>query len=315
MTKPYVILIGSASGIGKSTISAELAKNLNIKHLIETDFIREVVRGIIGKDYAPTLHSSSYMAYTKLRNKSNYKSEEELICAGFVEHASFVVPALEKVIERAIKDHDDIIIEGVHLIPGLINIDKFRDKAEVEFFILSSDEKSHQDRFVKRAKEKRRGGKQLDYFRENRIIHDFLVERAVKNDVKVIKTSDIDTTIHRILGNINKSYKDIYLKTGVEDLENLLNIIVKDNDGSVESVFYNLNGFKEPLVRTVNLYDCDETNDYIESIINDKDKQNRLNNLYEISSKHGIRICAANDETIEKIIKELEDEDYVDLED
>ena len=38
MRKPYVILIGSASGIGKSTIAAELAKQLNIKHLIESDF-------------------------------------------------------------------------------------------------------------------------------------------------------------------------------------------------------------------------------------------------------------------------------------
>ena len=28
MRKPYVILVGSASGIGKSTISAELAKKL-----------------------------------------------------------------------------------------------------------------------------------------------------------------------------------------------------------------------------------------------------------------------------------------------
>ena len=53
MRQPYVILIGSASGIGKSTIAAELAKQLNIKHLIESDFIRAVVRGIIVKEYAP----------------------------------------------------------------------------------------------------------------------------------------------------------------------------------------------------------------------------------------------------------------------
>ena len=74
-------MIVSASGISKSTISAELGKSLSIKHLIESDFIREVVRGIIGKDYAPSLHSSSYTAYTKLRNKGNYKSEEDLISA------------------------------------------------------------------------------------------------------------------------------------------------------------------------------------------------------------------------------------------
>ena len=83
MRKPYVILIGSASGIGKSTIAAELAKSLNIKHLIESDFIRAVVRGIIGKEYAPALHSSSYDAYKSIRNKSRYTSYDDLVAAGF----------------------------------------------------------------------------------------------------------------------------------------------------------------------------------------------------------------------------------------
>ena len=71
MRKPYVILIGSASGIGKSTIASELAKELGIKHLIETDFIRAIVRGIIGPDYAPALHKSSFDAYTTLRIKTD----------------------------------------------------------------------------------------------------------------------------------------------------------------------------------------------------------------------------------------------------
>ena len=88
MRKPYVILIGSASGIGKSTIAAELAKSLNIKHLIESDFIRAVVRGIIGKEYAPALHSSSYDAYKSIRNKSRYTSYDDLWAADFDEHAS-----------------------------------------------------------------------------------------------------------------------------------------------------------------------------------------------------------------------------------
>ena len=79
MRKPYVILIGSASGIGKSTIAAELAKTLNIKHLIESDFLRAVVRGIIGKEYAPALHSSSYDAYKSIRNRSRYTNYDDLV--------------------------------------------------------------------------------------------------------------------------------------------------------------------------------------------------------------------------------------------
>ena len=84
MRKPYVILIGSASGIGKSTIASELAKTLGIKHLIETDFIREIVRGIIGPEFAPALHKSSFDAYVTIRDKDRYAGDEEsLISAGF----------------------------------------------------------------------------------------------------------------------------------------------------------------------------------------------------------------------------------------
>ena len=178
MRKPYVILIGSASGIGKSTIAAELAKQLNIKHLIESDFIRAVVRGIIGKEYAPALHNSSYEAYKSLRNKSKYDNYDELVSAVFDEHASYVIPALEKVIQRAITDYDDIIIEGVHLVPGLIDIEQFYEDANIYFFILSSDEEAHKERFVKRAIQIHRGGKQLEFFTENRIIHNHLISQA-----------------------------------------------------------------------------------------------------------------------------------------
>ena len=38
-----------------------------------------------------------------------------------------MIPAIEKVIQRAITDYDDIIIEGVHLVPGLIDTEQFED--------------------------------------------------------------------------------------------------------------------------------------------------------------------------------------------
>ena len=235
MRKPYVILIGSASGIGKSTIAAELAKNLNIKHLIESDFIRAVVRGIIGKEYAPALHSSSYDAYKNLRNKNRFENYDDLVSAGFDEHASYVIPGLEKIIQRAITDYDDIVIEGVHLVPGLINTEQFEDYANIYFFILSSDEESHKERFVKRAVQIHRGGKQLDFFRENRIIHDHLLKQAEANNVHVIKTESIETTLEKILAIINKSSTTVNLVNSIDDLEDVINIISKNN-GSIEKV-------------------------------------------------------------------------------
>ena len=311
MRKPYVILIGSASGIGKSTIASQLAKQLNIKHLIESDFIRAVVRGIIGKEYAPALHSSSYDAYKNLRNKANYQSYEDLVSAGFDEHASYVIPGLEKIIQRAITDYDDIIIEGVHLVPGLIDIEQFRDYAEIYFFVLSSDEESHKERFVKRAIQIHRGGKQLDFFTENRIIHNHLLHQAEKHNVSIIKTESIDKTLEQILTIINKSCTNIKLTNSVEELKDVVDIIINQNNGSIEKIIYSLKGFKDPLVRDVKVSNYDSAKRFIENIEKNPDVKKDLDNLYKLSKYRELTICAANSETIEKIEKELSDKGFV----
>lgn len=311
MRKPYVILIGSASGIGKSTIAAELAKKLNIKHLIESDFIRAVVRGIIGKEYAPALHSSSYDAYKHIRNKSRYESYDELVSAGFDDHAAYVIPGLEKIIQRAITDYDDLVIEGVHLVPGLIDIEQFREDADIYFFILSSDEESHKERFVKRAIQIHRGGKQLDFFKENRIIHDHLLKQAEINDVHVIKTESIETTLDKILAIINKSCANVNLTNSVDELTDVIDIIINRNHGTLEKVTYNIKGFKEPLIRNINVSDAQSANEFIEKLNESKDKKDYLSQLYELSEYRKTTICASNPEKLNKIIKELQDKGYV----
>ena len=311
MRKPYVILIGSASGIGKSTIAAELAKTLNIKHLIESDFIRAVVRGIIGKEYAPALHSSSYDAYKHLRNKNRYESYEELVSAGFDEHAAYVIPALEKIIQRAITDYDDIIIEGVHLVPGLINIEQFKDYANIYFFVLGSDEEAHKERFVKRAIQIHRGGKQLDFFKENRIIHNHLLNQARIYNANIINTESIDKTLDKILAIINKSCTTLNLVNSVEELNEVIDIIINKNNGSIEKIVYNIKGFKEPLIRNINVSDSASAERFIKNINDDASKKEYLEELYKLSEYRKTTICASNQEKLDEIIKELSERGYV----
>ena len=311
MRKPYVVLIGSASGIGKSTIASQLSKELNIKHLIESDFIRAVVRGIIGNEYAPALHSSSYNAYKHLRNKANYKSYEDLVSSGFDEHASYVIPGLEKIIQRAITDFDDIIIEGVHLIPGLIDIEQFKDDAEIYFFILSSDEESHKQRFVKRAIQIHRGGKQLDFFTENRIIHNHLIDQAKVCNIPIIQTDTIDKSIKQILKIINQSHVAIKLTNTVEQLNDVIDIIINENNGSIEKITYKLKEFKDYLVREVDITDYESAKKFINNLNENEDVKQELNNLYNISDYREFLICAESTETTDKIKKELENKGYV----
>lgn len=309
MRKPYVILIGSASGIGKSTIASELAKELGIKHLIETDFIRAIVRGIIGPDYAPSLHKSSFDAYLTLRDKERFDGDtDSLIEAGFEDHASFVIPAIERVIRRAVDDFDDVVIEGVHLVPGFIDIEKFQKDASIHFFVLTADKEVHKERFVKRAMKIKRGGKHLEYFKENRVINDYLVKSAIEHNIPVINNQTIDHTLKRMLTLIRGICKVMLFKHSVDQLEEETSIILDKYGGRMVDVSYFLPGFGEPLKRNVNVFDPVEAKRFIDKLDENPKRKKDLENLYSLSGNiHSHKICAPDKKSLEAMIKDLDD--------
>src|ERR1051325_1560985 len=60
--RPLIILIGGATGVGKSTVATQLAGRLGITRVIPTDAIREVMRSMFSEELMPTLHTSSFDA-------------------------------------------------------------------------------------------------------------------------------------------------------------------------------------------------------------------------------------------------------------
>ena len=51
---PLVILMGGATGVGKSTIATQLAARLGIVRVVATDAIREVMRSMLSAELMPT---------------------------------------------------------------------------------------------------------------------------------------------------------------------------------------------------------------------------------------------------------------------
>ncbi|MHB0915747.1 MAG: 2-phosphoglycerate kinase, partial [Thermoleophilia bacterium] len=60
LEKPIIILIGGATGVGKSTLATEIAHRLGITRLSSTDAIRQVMRAFFSPELMPAIHYSSF---------------------------------------------------------------------------------------------------------------------------------------------------------------------------------------------------------------------------------------------------------------
>ena len=198
LEKPVVILIGGATGVGKSRLAAELAGILEINRIASTDSIREVMRKMVSRELAPSLHVSSYQAGREIPYLKDLKKEERVIY-GFLDQSEKVLTGIEAVVNRAIKENVSLVVEGIHLIPGIA--EKFKEKAFVVHILLTTlDEEMHKSRFKSREKSSQRTSKKyLKNFKAIREIQNFLYKRAKETGTPVIENIDFDQTRDRAL--------------------------------------------------------------------------------------------------------------------
>ncbi|MEW6637359.1 MAG: 2-phosphoglycerate kinase [Actinomycetota bacterium] len=194
-TEPIVVLIGGATGVGTSTLAADVARRLNIQSVIGTDSIREVLRRAISPDLLPILHKSSYEITAE---DIRVPVEEcERVLFGFREQASQVAVGVEAIVDRCLKEGTNVVIEGVHLAPEII-LDKYRDHPNVcPMVVFLSDAGMHRSRFYLRAlgtAMRRPAEEYIAYFREIRQIHDYIVESAARTGVQAVENVSIENT-------------------------------------------------------------------------------------------------------------------------
>ena len=128
-TCPLVILLGGATGVGKSTIATMLASRLGITRVIPTDAVREVMRSMFTADLFPSLHTSSFDAARLVKHPLPRSADPVII--GFREQVSAVAVGIEALVSRAVSEGTDLIIEGAHVVPGFFDLDRFEGKAVV----------------------------------------------------------------------------------------------------------------------------------------------------------------------------------------
>jgi 2-phosphoglycerate kinase len=62
LSLPLILLVGGATGTGKSTVAVEVAHRLGITRVTSTDTVRQTMRAVFSREFMPSIHYSSFEA-------------------------------------------------------------------------------------------------------------------------------------------------------------------------------------------------------------------------------------------------------------
>ena len=182
---PIMVFIGGATGTGKSTVATELAYRFGITRVTSTDFVRQTMRAFFSRAFMPSIHQSSFEA------GDVYPDADDPLEFGFMSQARNVNVGVRASSERALEEGWSLVLEGVHLVPGLVEFPR-SDRAVSVFVVLSiEDEEEHARHFQYRNEDSDRPeSRYLERFDDIRILQEIIVERAHAQGVPVIENHD-----------------------------------------------------------------------------------------------------------------------------
>src|SRR5437763_10175237 len=130
---PIMVFIGGATGTGKSTVATELAYRFGITRVTSTDFVRQTMRAFFSNDFMPSIHQSSFEA------GDAFPDADDPLEFGLLQQARNVLVGVRASSERALEEGWSLVLEGVHLVPGMVELPR-PDLAVSVFVVLSIDD-------------------------------------------------------------------------------------------------------------------------------------------------------------------------------
>ncbi len=190
---PIILLVGGATGTGKSTVATEAAHRLGITRVTSTDFIRQTMRAFFSREFMPSIHFSSFEAADAVADSET--GDPALL--GFLEQTQNVLVGAKASIERALEEGWSMVLEGVHLVPGMIPT-RIEGALVVHCVLSIESEASHAGHFAIRdvtSEGVRPVDKYMAHLPEIRRIQRYIVERARRSGVPVIENANMELAV------------------------------------------------------------------------------------------------------------------------
>ncbi len=194
---PIIVLVGGATGTGKSTVATEAAHRLGITRVTSTDFIRQTMRAFFSREFMPSVHFSSFEAAGAVPDSET--GDPTLL--GFLDQTHNVLTGAKAAIERALEEGWSMVLEGVHLVPGMLPT-SIEGALVVHCVLAIESEERHASHFTIRdaaSEGVRSMDKYMSSFGEIRKIQRYIVERGRRCGVPVIENHDMELAVGTVM--------------------------------------------------------------------------------------------------------------------
>jgi len=182
---PIILLVGGATGTGKSTVATDVAYRLGVTRVTSTDFVRQTMRAFFSREFMPAIHFSSFEAGRATADEDAEGSEAVL--DGFLEQTRDVLVGVQAAIDRALEEGWSVVIEGALVVQCVLAISDAEAHAS-HFWIRDNDSEGV-----------RPYEKYLEAFDDIRLVQAYILGRAQKHDVPVIENGDIEDAIGKVM--------------------------------------------------------------------------------------------------------------------
>ena len=189
---PLIILLGGASGTGKTTLANALVQELGLAHHVSTGFIREVARAVLPASKARQMGGYSFDAWRLASGPT--PSDDHRVIQGALAQTRLLLPAIEACIQRSVREGASLVLEGSHMLPGLF------DPTTLGASLFCVLDVPDRDQMVQRALGPTHSSRSLDQEQLASIVEfqDACLCLAREHGVPIVENMDMGQTVARV---------------------------------------------------------------------------------------------------------------------
>jgi 2-phosphoglycerate kinase len=144
----------------------------------------------------PEIHCSTYEAGRVLKPEA--LGARDPIVAGFREQAQKIAVGIHALLDRALEENASILIEGVNVLPGVLELERYRRHAHViDLVVATLDVESYRNRFTARARSERarEAERYLEHFDAIWAIQSYILHEAEQCGTAIIDNVGFDAAV------------------------------------------------------------------------------------------------------------------------